>query len=183
MRIAVFLDRDGVISKAIVRDGKPYPPGCLDEFEVLPGVAEACAALRREGFFLLVVTNQPDVARGKQRREVVEAIHAALRDRVPVDDIRVCYHDDADGCECRKPRPGLLMQAAQEWQVDLARSFMVGDRWKDIEAGRGAGCRSVLIDYGYAEKKGAPDYSARSLSDAADWIIIQHRRSSTRECA
>jgi len=175
MRRAVFLDRDGVLNRAIVRNGTPYPPSGLAEFEVLPGVVEACAALRAAGFLLIVVTNQPDVARGTQRREVVEAINDALRAQVPLDDIRVCYHDGVDGCTCRKPQPGLLLQAAQDWQIDLANSFLVGDRWKDIEAGRRAGCTTILIDYGYAEaQRSVPDCSVRSLAEADTWILDRH---------
>jgi len=171
---AVFLDRDGVINRAIVRDGKPYPPSGPAEFEVLPGVVEACNALRTAGFVLIVVTNQPDVARGTQRREVTEAINDMLRAQVPIDDIWVCYHDELDGCSCRKPRPGLLMQAASKWGIDLAGSFMVGDRWKDIEAGRCAGCTTVLIDYGYIEPHlSVADHHAHSLSEAAEWILHQ----------
>lgn len=173
-RRAVFLDRDGVLNRAIVRDGKPYPPSGPGDFEVLPGVVEACKALRGAGFLLVVVTNQPDVARGTQRQEVVEAIHDILRAQVPVDDIRVCYDDDGDGCTCRKPQPGLLLKAAEEWQIDLVESFMVGDRWKDIEAGRRAGCATVLIDCAYAEAlRSVPDYQAGSLAEAAAWILGQ----------
>jgi len=173
---AVFLDRDGVLNEAIVRERKPYPPSGPAELRILPGVADACAGLKAAGFIVIVVTNQPDVARGTARREVVEAVNAKLSREVPVDDIRVCYHDEPDGCECRKPRPGLLLEAARDWRIDLGESFMVGDRWKDIEAGRRAGCRTVLIDYGYAEAQPhAPDYRARSLVEAAQWILNQCR--------
>ena len=175
MRRAVFLDRDGVLNRAVVRDGKPYPPSRLSELEVLPGVIEACTALRTASFLLIVVTNQPDVARGTQPRVVVEAINEALRAWVPLDDIRVCYHDDSDRCVCRKPQPGLLLQAARDWQIELTSSFMVGDRWKDIEAGRRARCTTVFIDYGYAEhQRSMPDRSAHSLAEVADWIISRH---------
>lgn len=174
MRRAVFLDRDGVLNRAIMRDGKPYPPSEPSEVEVLPGVISACTALRAAGFLVIVVTNQPDVARGTQRPEVVEAIHRVLRAQVPVDDIRVCYDDDADGCTCRKPQPGLLLKAAQEWHIDLAKSFMVGDRWKDIEAGRLAGCTTILIEYGYAEsQRSVPDCRVHQLAEAVAWIINQ----------
>ncbi len=178
-RRAVFLDRDGVLNRAIVRDGKPHPPSSPDQLEVLPGVPAACAALRGEGFLLIVVTNQPDVARGTQRWPVVEAINEALRARVPLDDIWVCCHDDPDGCLCRKPRPGLLLAAARDWGIDLAGSFMVGDRCKDIEAGGRAGCRTVLIDCDYSEtRRCSPDKTAASLREAAAWILEAsgHRR-------
>ena len=175
MRRAVFLDRDGVLNRAIVVQGRPHPPASLAEFEVLAGAVQACRQLREAGFLLIVVTNQPDVARGTQQREVVEAINKALLSEVPIDDIRVCYHDDQDQCSCRKPLPGLLIQAAKEWQIDLSASFMVGDRWKDIETGRKAGSKTVLIDCEYREAMpSAPSHRVHSLAEAADWILRQH---------
>ncbi len=168
-RAAVFLDRDGVLNRAVVRDGKPYPPASAEETELLPGVEEAVARLKAAGYALIVVTNQPDVGRGLQTRAAVEAIHARLAARLPVDEFRVCYHDDADACECRKPAPGLIRQAPL---YDLARSVIVGDRWRDIEAGRRAGLRaSVLVDYGYRERHADPDVRVSSLGEAADWIL------------
>lgn len=172
MRRAVFLDRDGVLIRPVVRDGKPYPPTSPDEVEILPGVVEACKLLHEAGFLLIIVTNQPDAARGIQRREVVEAINQVLRDHLPLDDMRVCYHDDSDRCSCRKPEPGLLLQAAKDWNIDLTASFIVGDRWKDIEAGKRAGCRTIFIDHNYTERKpDRPDYQASSLIEAASWLI------------
>lgn len=170
---AVFLDRDGVLNRAIVRGGKPYPPQTLAELEILPEVAPALGLLRNAGFLLIGVTNQPDVARGTQRRDVVEAINEAILERLPLREIVVCYHDDGDDCGCRKPRPGLICDAAGRYAVDLASSFMIGDRWRDIGAGQQAGCRAVFIDYGYAEARPQrpPDYTATSLSDAAGWIL------------
>ncbi len=171
MRRAVFLDRDGVLIRAPVRDGRPVPVLRPEDVEVLPGVPEACRRLRAGGFWLVVATNQPDVARGRLHRGTVEAMHELLRGQLPLDDIRVCYHDDGDGCECRKPRPGMLLAAAREWGIDLASSFMVGDRWRDIEAGRRAGCRTVFIDYGYDEPRPVGfDFVTDSLSGAAAWI-------------
>lgn len=173
---AVFLDRDGVVTRAIVREGKPYAPTSLAELVILPGVAEACTVLHEAGFRLIVVTNQPDVARATLRREVVEAMHEALCDQLPLDDIRVCYHDDTDHCSCRKPKPGLLLDAARDWNIDLSASFMVGDRWKDIETGRRAGCRTVFVDCGYRERKpDCPDYRVGSLIEAVG-RILQHSR-------
>lgn len=181
MRQAVFLDRHGVLNRAIVREGKPYPPSTVADLEILPGVPEACAALHEGGLLLIVVTNQPDVGRRTQQREVVEAMNQALSSRIPLDDIRVCYHDDADHCRCRKPEPGLLLEAARDWEIDLSASFMVGDRWKDIEAGRRAGCQTILVDYGYAERAPAkPDYRVSSLAEAVVWIF-QHATLSVKE--
>jgi D-glycero-D-manno-heptose 1,7-bisphosphate phosphatase len=169
---AVFLDRDGVINRAVLRDGRPYPPATVETLELLPGVAEALARLHRAGYRLVVVTNQPDIARGTQDRSAVDSMHAALAAALPIDDFRVCDHDDSDGCDCRKPKPGLLRQAAQAADIDLGSSFMVGDRWRDIEAGRAAGCRTIFIEYGYNERRPhAPDAIVQSLAEAADWIL------------
>jgi transaldolase len=177
-RRAVFLDRDGVINRAVIRDGKPYPPADLSQLEVLPGVPEALEQLCAAGYRLIVVTNQPDIARGAQTREAVEAIHAELLARgLPIDNFRVCYHDDGDGCDCRKPRAGLLLAAAQEEDLDLAASFLVGDRWRDVEAGKRAGCTTVLVDHSYAEpERSQPHVRVRSLAEAADWILADPMR-------
>lgn len=174
-RQAVFLDRDGVLNRAIVRNGKPYPPASLTELQILPGTADALAVLQAAGFLLIGVTNQPDVARGTQRREVVEAINAVLLAALPLAEILVCYHDDRDGCSCRKPQPGLLFQAAATYGIDLPASFMIGDRWRDVGAGHRAGCRTVLLDYRYDEGavEDPPDYTGHSLPEAAAWILRQ----------
>lgn len=147
-RRAVFLDRDGVINRAIVRNGKPYPPRHLQELRLLPGVREACRRMHEAGYLLILATNQPDIARGAADPQEVSAMHAHLRNYLRLDDVKVCPHDDADQCVCRKPKPGLLLEAAREWNIDLAASFFVGDRWRDIEAGQRAGCSSIFIDYG-----------------------------------
>jgi D-glycero-D-manno-heptose 1,7-bisphosphate phosphatase len=144
------LDRDGVLNRPVIRDGRPYPPATLEEFSILPGVPEACETLRRAGFVLLVVTNQPDIARGVQDRAVVDEFHALLLRALPIDAVYVCPHDDADGCNCRKPAPGMLLEAARDLNLDLGSSVMVGDRWRDVEAGQRAGCRTVFIDRGYS---------------------------------
>ena len=175
MKRAVFLDRDGVLNRAIVRDGKPYPPSSVSELEILPGVQEALTALRKAGFLLIVVTNQPDVARGTTTREAVEAINAALGTELPIDEFRTCYHDSEAGCDCRKPRPGALLAAAAHHDIDLCDSFMVGDRWRDAEAGQRAGCKTILIDYGYQEKQPeVVDYSVASLSEAVEIILRRY---------
>ena len=171
-RRAVFLDRDGVINRAVVREGKPYPPAGLEELEILPGVREALDQLKDAGFVLVVVSNQPDVARGTTAREAVETINAKLAESLPVDDFRMCYHDSGDGCDCRKPKPGMLLAAARDHGIDLSASFMVGDRWRDVEAGQRAGCRTLFIDYGYDERQPeACDYRVKSLTEAAEIIL------------
>jgi D-sedoheptulose 7-phosphate isomerase len=173
LRRAVFLDRDGVLNRAILKDGKPFPPSNEDEFQLAPYAQSALQSLRANGFRLLVVTNQPDVARGTSTRQAVEAIHRRLADSVPVDDIFVCYHTDSDDCACRKPKPGLLLTAARRHQINLSASFMVGDRWRDVEAGQNAGCQTILIDAGYQERQPdrAPDARVHSLQEAVDWIL------------
>jgi D-glycero-D-manno-heptose 1,7-bisphosphate phosphatase len=171
---AVFLDRDGVLNQAVLRAGISTPPASVHELHILPGVSDACALLKGAGFLLIVVTNQPDVARGSTAQETVEAINKELRSSLPVDDVRVCYHDDHDRCACRKPNPGLLLQAAVDWKIDVGSSFMVGDRWKDVEAGKRAGCRTILI--GKTPEPGRntyPDHMAQSLAEAAGWILQQ----------
>lgn len=171
-RRAVFLDRDGVLNQAIVRDGRPYAPLTLEAVRILPGVEDALHSLRDAGFLNIVVTNQPDVASGKARREDIDAIHAKLLQQLPIDAVKVCFHDDSDGCACRKPKPGLLLEAAREMGIDLARSFLVGDRWRDVAAAQAAGCRAFFIDYRYREKRPEKPYVAvQSLPEAAASIM------------
>ena len=175
---AVFLDRDGVLNRAIVRDGKPYPPDSVEALEILPQVPEALADLKRAGFLLLVVTNQPDVGHGRQQRERVEAIHEKLQACLPIDAIFTCYHTDGDGCDCRKPMPGMLLKAAAQYGLDLASCYMVGDRWRDVDAGCEAGCQAVLLDCGYPERPPRHEPAARvsTLREAADWILACSER-------
>ena len=166
---AVFLDRDGVLNRALVVNRRPGAPLTLEEFEVLP-VRPELERLRAAGYALVVVTNQPDVARGRVTRETIEAMHADLAAALPLDEIRVCYHDQADGCTCRKPAPGMLLTPPI---YDVARSVMVGDRWRDVDAGKRAGCRAtILLDYAYDEPlRHAPDLRVASLTEAVDWIL------------
>jgi D-glycero-D-manno-heptose 1,7-bisphosphate phosphatase len=175
-RRAVFLDRDGVLNRAVVRDGLPYPPSTLEAFQILPGVVDALHRLHAAGFLLIGATNQPDVARGTQCSEVVEAMNARLQAEMPIEAILVCY-EDGDDCPRRKPNPGLLLEAAEIYGIDLLGSFMVGDRWRDVEAGRRAGCRTVYIDLGYSERRleFPADHVAEDLSAAAAWILTQTR--------
>jgi len=174
VRRAVFLDRDGVINRAVVRDGKPYPPESASAMRILAGVAESLASLRSAGFLNIVVTNQPDVATGKLNVEAVEAMHRRLKEELALDDIKVCYHRDADGCDCRKPKPGLLLQAARELGIDLTKSFMVGDRWRDVAAGQAVGCANFFIEYGYRERRPDPPYIAvKSLAEACSRILTE----------
>ena len=172
-RPAVFLDRDGVINRAIVREGKPYPPGKTEEFEILPGAISSLTRLADSGFVLIGITNQPDVARGVQSRENVEAFNALIQSRLPVSEIFVCYHDNIDQCNCRKPKPGLILQAVEKYGIDLSRSWMVGDRWKDIAAGKAVGLKTIFIDYYYAEvyQGLSADYSVDDTALIANLIL------------
>jgi D-glycero-D-manno-heptose 1,7-bisphosphate phosphatase len=176
-RRAVFLDRDGVLNRTAVADGVPHPPASVAELDVLPGVREALAVLGAGGLLRLVVTNQPDVARGTQTREAVEAINGRLMRDLPLEGIYSCYHQDADRCECRKPSPGLLRQAGAAFDVDLRASFMVGDRWSDVAAGRAAGCTTFLLDAPYSQAhRCTPDFHAPDLLHAARQIMALVRQ-------
>jgi D-glycero-D-manno-heptose 1,7-bisphosphate phosphatase len=176
-RPAVFLDRDGTLNRQVIRNGKPYPPATLAEFELFPGVAGACAQLAAAGYVLVVATNQPDVGRGTQSQAVVESMHAKLRELVPqLAQIEVCYAPGLDKSappdRRRKPEPGMVRDAALALDLDLGRSWMIGDRWRDIDCGKRAGLRTVFIDFGYAEElRAAPDFVVRSFTEAADVIL------------
>jgi D-glycero-D-manno-heptose 1,7-bisphosphate phosphatase len=175
MARAVFLDRDGSLIRARVREGKPYPPKELDQVELDPGAKLALSHLKRAGYLSILISNQPDVARGTQDRAIVQAINNYLCNVLPLVDCFVCYHDDADACTCRKPRPGLILRAAERYDIDLGKSFVVGDRWRDIDAGYAAGCRTVWIDHGYHERAAAkaPTVTVTNLKDAIAWILVQ----------
>jgi len=179
---AVFLDRDGVLNRADVRDGKPHPPATVEALEINPEAPTSLQALKEAGFFLVVVTNQPDVARGTQSRATVEKMHEKLLAALPIDAFYACYHDGADACECRKPKPGMLLRAAQERAIPLNESFLVGDRWRDIDAGYAAGVRTVFIDYGYQERspEHEPDARVASLKEAVNWILDVATKQSRR---
>jgi D-glycero-D-manno-heptose 1,7-bisphosphate phosphatase len=173
---AVFLDRDGVLIACVTRDGRPYPPLTMDEVEILPGVAEAVRQLSAAGYLLLGASNQPDVGRGTIPKEFVEAVNRRLLEELPqIREIDACYDFD-DASPRRKPNPGMLQDAARKYDIDLTKSFMVGDRAKDVEAGRRAGCRTIFIDYGYRETRPEPpaDFTTDSLSSAAQWIVNGH---------
>jgi D-glycero-D-manno-heptose 1,7-bisphosphate phosphatase len=169
---AVFLDRDGVLNEPALRAGRPYPPTGADTLRLLPGVREACRDLSAAGLKLVCVTNQPDIARGAQDAATVATMNAHLQKLLALDDVVTCPHDDADGCECRKPRPGMILAAAERLDLDLSRSVTVGDRWRDVEAGRGAGTLTVFIDRGYLEQEPEkPDLTVGELKEAVGWII------------
>jgi D-glycero-D-manno-heptose 1,7-bisphosphate phosphatase len=176
-RPALFLDRDGVINKTFVKAGVSHPPGHLREFEFLPGVVEATEQLAAAGWPMVVVTNQPDVARGVQSREAVERLNHHVVEHLPILEVFTCYHDAGDACECRKPKPGLLLDAARRWGFDLRRSIMVGDRWSDVAAGQAAGCMTILVETSISgAERCRPDVCVRDLAEAAAWITYSFSR-------
>jgi D-glycero-D-manno-heptose 1,7-bisphosphate phosphatase len=183
----VFLDRDGVLNRPVVRDGHPFPPANLGEFQLYPDVVEGCRLLKEAGFLLIVVTNQPDVGRGTQGREAVEAMHTKLLGEIPsLDGIEVCFHagsSHGEPCDCRKPKPGMLLRAAATHDIDLKRSFLIGDRWRDIDCAHAAGCRAVFIDHGYREQlTGKPEFTVTTFREAAAIILQNHlSQSGTRD--
>jgi D-glycero-D-manno-heptose 1,7-bisphosphate phosphatase len=171
LRPAIFLDRDGVLNQAIVKEGKPFAPRQLEDFHLFSEAPGIISEFKQAGFLVIVVTNQPDVGNGFVAKSVIEAMHMQLTDTLVLDAIKVCYHAQGAGCDCRKPKPGMLMEAAQEWGIELNQSTMVGDRASDILAGRAAGCRTILIDYAYAEPCVKADLTVGSLQAAASAIL------------
>ena len=173
---AVFLDRDGVLNRPILRDGLPYPPLSVAQFELYDGVLQGCVRLKEAGFLLVVVTNQPDVGRGTQTRAQVDEMHEKLLSSLPMlDRIEVCFHgglDHGEPCACRKPRPGMLLAAAAALQIDLRRSYLIGDRWRDMDCARAAGCRAIFIDRGYREPlRETPDAIVPEFASAVELIV------------
>lgn len=169
---ALFLDRDGVLNANLVREGRPFAPRTMAEFQLLPGVGGAIRRAKEHGFLTIVVTNQPDVRSGITPQSTLDAMHAELRRLLPLDAIKVCLHVDADGCACRKPKPGMIFEAAADYDIDLTASYLVGDRWRDIEAGKTAGCFTILVDHGLPpERPVHPDKTVSSLAEAVSFIL------------
>jgi D-glycero-D-manno-heptose 1,7-bisphosphate phosphatase len=179
-RPAVFLDRDGVLNEAVLRGGRPHPPATAGEVVLRPGAQDACCRLREAGFLLVMVTNQPDIARGATTREAVDAINDRLLAELGLDAACVCPHDDAHSCGCRKPAPGLILEAAERFDVDLRASLMVGDRWRDIAAGAAAGIATVWVRSTYREETPRdPDHVIDGLDELVP--IALHRLSISEE--
>lgn len=174
---AIFLDRDGVLNRSVFRDGVACPPSTMDEFELLPGVRDALDRLKRAGYLLVVVTNQPDIARGTQSAAVVAAMNEVVARELGVDAVLVCPHDDIDDCTCRKPKAGMLLEAMERFDIDRERSFMVGDRWRDVVAGQVAGCRTVQVgSLDEGDQSVAATARRDDLADAVRWILSQEVR-------
>ena len=172
MNRAVFLDRDGVVNLAYTRSGKPYPPKDLNQLIILTGVEESVRRLKKFGFAVVVITNQPDISNGKSSNEIVSVLHKEIALLTGIENFYICPHIEADNCQCRKPKPGLLLEAANELNIDLRKSYMVGDRWRDVEAGKNAGCKNFFIDYNYSEKRPVePFITVSSLLQVVELIL------------
>jgi D-glycero-D-manno-heptose 1,7-bisphosphate phosphatase len=171
MRRAVFLDRDGVLNRVKLLNGLPKPPTTIHEIIILEGVCQAVDIILNKGFVPVIITNQPDVARGKISQSEVDSINSQIQTMTNIDFVYTCFHDDADLCYCRKPSPGLIYQAANELNLDIKGSFLVGDRWRDIQAGQVAGCQNFFIDNLYPELRPNQPYTrVSSLLEAANLI-------------
>lgn len=167
---AVFLDRDGVVNKVLIRDGKVYSPRALEEFNWEIGVQEAIRRLKEMRFMVIVVTNQPDIARGKISQNILDAMTEKIYSTLSVDAVLVCPHDDRDECTCRKPKAGMILEAIKKWDIDCQSSFVIGDSWKDMVAGQAAGCTTILLDRFYNQETEC-DHKVGSLEEAANLII------------
>lgn len=181
-RGAVFLDRDGVLNEIVFHGDEPGSPRRLEDLKVTAGAAEALARLKAAGFMLICVTNQPELAQGLLQADALAAMNAEVRRQLPLDDLLVCPHDDTAKCDCRKPKPGMLLQAAARHGIDPRASFMVGDRWRDVEAGAAAGCRTIMIESAHRDRPPAvpPDATLETLRQAADWILAHSDRDARR---
>ena len=168
---AVFLDRDGVLNRAKVILNKPYPQSNMEEMEILPGVQEGIQLLKHAGFKLIVITNQPDVARGTADIDVVNSMNNYILTELGIDEIKCCFHDDAENCSCRKPKPGMIYEAEKKWNIDLALSYLIGDRWRDIETAKNTDITTILIDYQYDEKKVKADFECSNFEEAVNFIL------------
>lgn len=173
-RRAAFLDRDGTINRAIIKNSKPFPPSSIEDLELLPGVLDAILILKKLGYVPIVITNQPDVARGNIKLSSIEVINKFICKKLMIDHIYMCLHDEGDNCECRKPKPGLILKASLDLDIDLNTSIFVGDRWRDIQAGQVAGCTCYFIDNRYDEPKPSkPFIEVTSLLEVATRIKEQ----------
>lgn len=171
---SVFLDRDGVLIESKIENGKPIAISHHRDVKLLDGVREAIALLMEADYELVVVTNQPDISRGSLSWTELEEIHTEISKSTKLNSFYVCPHTDSDSCMCRKPMPGLLLRAAKDLDLDLGKSYLVGDRWRDIEAGQAVGCNCFFIDYNYAEREPTrPFRQVESLLHAAKMILSE----------
>ena len=181
-KVAVFLDRDGVVNEA-VRRGQDFvgreqtgtwkhtAPFTVEEFRVFPETADAVARIRAMGLLSIVVTNQPDLAYGRMTKDTFDKLEQLTR-ALGFDDVFICPHGRDEGCSCKKPKPGMLLDAARRWNIDLSRSCIIGDTKSDTGAGKAAGCKTILIARSYNEEDHATaDVVVGSLGEAIDWIV------------
>ena len=170
-RKAIFLDRDGTLNKAYIENGLPISPSSLNKFKIIKGVKKSINRLKKLNFLCILITNQPDVFRGKISKKTVVKMNSYIKKKIKLDDMFVCYHDNEHNCSCRKPKPGLLLKASKKWKIDLKKSFMIGDRWKDILAGKKVGCKTIFINNNYKnDKKVKADFTFKSLLKAVNKI-------------
>jgi len=174
MNKAVFVDRDGVLNEPVVIGGKPHPPRNIEDVIICRGIKEELEKLSSMGYLIIIVSNQPDVRRNVATIQEVESINLFLTKHLPVNDTYVCYHDNYDGCLCRKPKPGMLLEAARDHNLDLSLSWMIGDRKSDVDAGKLAGCRTIFIDRNYSEERPTNyDYimtDIQGIAEAITWL-------------
>jgi D-glycero-D-manno-heptose 1,7-bisphosphate phosphatase len=168
---AIFLDRDGVINHVLYHEGvnKPSSPWKFEEFQLYNGVEKPLEELRKMGFLLLIISNQPDISKGKIEEGMTEKVNKIIFEKLPIQDILICPHEDRHNCNCRKPKPGMIIELSKKWNVDIGKSFLIGDRWKDIEAGENAGCTSILLDKPY-NKDTKAEYRTKDLQSAVELI-------------
>ena len=152
MNKAIFIDRDGVINHLVSRDGGMYSPRLVTDFQIFPSVPDAIKQIREAGYLVVVVTNQPDISRGLLKPNVLDEMHQLLRAVCQVDAIYVCPHDNSDNCLCRKPLPGMLLQATTDLSIDLNNSWMIGDRATDMQAGNAVGLSNIFIASGQEQR-------------------------------
>ena len=166
MKKAIFLDRDGVINEPIFRDGninKPIAPWEIDEFKLFDNIINPLNIIKKMGYHIFIVTNQPDISKGILKISTIKKMNNIIMSKLPIDEIMFCPHLDSHRCVCRKPKPGMVNILAKKWEISLSDSFFIGDNWKDIECGKGAGCTTILLDKYYNKKVNA-DYRVKNLS-------------------
>lgn len=175
MKKAVFLDRDGVINPVVLKNGKPYPP-LPNDYSIFGNAPEAISKLKNAGYLVFIFTNQPDVTKKIITEEELSRIHHTVSQKLSIDEIVVCTHVEEDQCQCRKPRIGMLLYLQNKWDIDLCQSIVVGDRWRDIEAGTSAGCKTILIGDGYNEKKITASGQVDNILEASNLILTWEKR-------
>lgn len=167
---AMFLDRDGVINEVLFHGSeKPIAPWKLEEFKLIQGMKKPLEELCQMGYHLFVVSNQPDITKGYVDTSTVEKMNKIILESLPIHDIMICPHDDHCNCNCRKPKPGMLLDLSKKWKIDLKKSFLIGDNWRDIEAGKAAGCINILLDKPY-NKSVEANYRVKNLNSVVKLI-------------